>query len=379
MPSGRLEQMFSLFDAAVERSESEQAEFLADACRDDPRLREEVESLLAAHKAAAGFLSSRRRLSGEAQIDETEFSSPAIAPGTRLGAFAIESFVGAGGMGEVYRARDTRLDRSVAIKILPAAAAADPRARARFTYEARAIARLSHPRICALYDVGHHDGADFLVMEYLEGETLAVRLSRKALPLREALRTAIEVAEALGAAHSSGIVHRDLKPANVMLTASGVKLLDFGLARLRAQVGCASLWRIDEKMPSKTGSGVILGTLQYMAPEQLEAKVVDARADIYSFGAVLYEMVTGRKAFDGKSHAPEIVTPLALDRVIRTCLEKDRDDRWMNMQDVRLQLQWIAQEGIAPAAEDTAGTNRRSAVRWRGAAPWTIAAALVVG
>ena len=261
MLSGRLEQIFAIFDAALERPECEQDEFLAEACRDDPQLRDEVDSLLAAHNKAAGFLSGHRH-PGQAQIEQTEFSSPAIAPGTRLGVFAIESFVSAGGMGEVYRARDTRLDRSVAIKVLPPAAAADPRARARFTYEARAIARLSHPRICALHDVGHQDGVDFLVMEYLEGETLAVRLSRKALSLREALRTAIEIAEALVAAHSSGIVHRDLKPGNVMLTASGVKLLDFGLARLRGQVGGGPLPMMSGVPLNNTGSGVILGTLQ---------------------------------------------------------------------------------------------------------------------
>jgi serine/threonine-protein kinase len=242
-----------------------------------------------------------------------------------------------------------------------------------------------------LHDVGHQDGVDFLVMEYLEGETLAVRLSRKALSLREALRTAIEIAEALVAAHSSGIVHRDLKPGNVMLTASGVKLLDFGLARLRRQVGDGPLPMMPGVPLDNTGSGVILGTLQYMAPEQLEAKDVDARADIFAFGAVLYEMVTGRKAFDGKSqatlisailsapHASAIVVPLALDRVIRTCLEKDRHDRWTNMHDVQLQLHWIAQEEIAPAVQETAGINRRSPARWRRAVLWTIAAILGVG
>jgi serine/threonine-protein kinase len=391
MLSGRLEQMFAIFDAAVERPEREQAGFLADACQDDSQLRDEVESLLAAHKEAAGFLSSRHRIPRQAQIQETEFPSPAIAPGTQLGVFAIESFVGAGGMGEVYRARDTRLDRLVAIKVLPPAAAADPRARSRFTYEARAIARLSHPRICALHDVGHHDGTDFLVMEYLEGETLAARLCRKALSVRETLRTAIEIADALGAAHSSGIVHRDLKPGNVMLTATGVKLLDFGLARLRAQVGRGSQSAIAGVTPDNTGSGVILGTLQYMAPEQLEAKDVDARADIFSFGAVLYEMVTGRKAFEGNSQTalipsmvspfrpPAIVMPPALERVIRTCLEKDRDDRWTNMRDVQLQLQWIAQEAIAPAGQETLGIRRRSHAGWRLAVPWTIAAILSAG
>jgi eukaryotic-like serine/threonine-protein kinase len=387
MLSGRLEHMFSIFDAAVARPEREQAEFLADACRDDPQLRDEVESLLAAHREAEGFLSNRRRPPGEADLEDAQPSPPGLAPGTRLGVFAIESFLGAGGMGEVYRATDTRLDRLVAIKVLPSAAAGDPRARARFTGEARAIARLSHPRICALHDVGHHGSVDFLVMEYLEGETLAARLRRKVMSRQEAIRIAIEIAEALGAAHSSGIVHRDLKPANVMLTASGVKLLDFGLARLRAGAGSTPAGDAS----SRTGSGLIAGTVQYMAPEQLEARDVDARADIFSFGAVLYEMVTGHRAFESQRqaslisailsspHSSATVAPLALDRIIRTCLEKDRDARWANMHDVQLQLQWIAQEGSAPAVEERADLTRRNPGRWWRAVPWTIATVLAVG
>ena len=395
MLTGRPERVFAIFDAAVARPEGEWAGVLSDECRDDPQLRDEVESLLAAHKAAEGFLSGRRPPSGQAHLDIAESSSPALTPGTRLGAFAVESFVGAGGMGEVYRARDMRLDRYVAIKVISPAAAADPGGRARFTYEARAIARLSHPRICALHDVGHQDSVDFLVMEYLEGETLAARLSRKALSFDEAIHMAIQIAEALGAAHTGGIVHRDLKPANVMLTASGVKLLDFGLARLRDPVGSGPLSTRAGATPSQTGPGLILGTLQYMAPEQLEGKEVDARADIFSFGAVLYEMVTGRKAFEGDTQASLIYailsatspsaivtqppTPRALDRVIRTCLEKNRDDRWANMHDVQLQLQWIAREAIAPPVQQTAGINtRRSPARWRRALAWAIAAILVV-
>ena len=377
MLSGAIERMFAIFDAALERPESEQDNFLADACRDDPQLKHEVESLLAAHKEAAGFLSGPPQVPGRAKFEDTLDSSPAIAPGTHLGVFVIESFVGAGGMGEVYRARDTRLGRSVAIKVLPPAAAADPRARARFTYEAQAIARLSHPRICALHDVGHQDGRDFLVMEYLAGETLAARLRRKTLSLPEALRTAIQIAEALAAAHSSGIVHRDLKPANVMLTPGGVKLLDFGLARLRAQGEGDPLSTVGGGTHDNTGSGAVLGTLQYMAPEQLEGKDVDARADIFSFGAVLYEMVAGQKALSSPQPlAP--VRPPTLDRVIRTCLEKDRDDRWTNIHDVQLQLQWIARDGSAADDEQTIGTNRRAA-RWRHAVPWAMATILALG
>lgn len=396
MVPDRNERVFAIFDAAVSLPEGGRARLLVEECRDDPQLRDEVESLLAAHKEAEGFLSSRQPLPGHPHLEITEPSSPALTPGTRLGAFAVESFVGAGGMGEVYKARDLRLDRYVALKVISPATASDPRGRTRFTYEARAIAHLSHPRICALHDVGHQDSVDFLVMEYLEGETLAARLGRKALALDEAIRIAVEIAEALGAAHAGGIVHRDLKPGNVMLTASGVKLLDFGLARLRDPAGSGPLSTMTGVPPSQTGPGVILGTLQYMAPEQLEGKDVDARADIFSFGAVLYEMVTGRKAFEGDSQAGLIsailsatppsaivtqpLTPRALDRVIRTCLEKNRDERWASMHDVQLQLQWIAQEGTAPPVQQTAGINTaRSPARWRRVLPWAVAAILAVG
>ena len=201
---------------------------------------QEVESLLAAHGDADGFLSGRPLAPARPNVDQSGPAPPSLARGMRLGVFDVESFVGAGGMGEVYRAHDTRLDRHVAIKVLSPDAATDPRGRARFAYEARAIARLSHPRICALHEMGHQDGVDFLVMEYLEGETLAARLRKGPMPLTQALRTAVEIAQALAAAHAQGIVHRDLKPSNVMLTSGGAKLLDFGLARLRAPAGSAT-------------------------------------------------------------------------------------------------------------------------------------------
>ena len=310
---------------------------------------------------------------------------PSLTRGMRLGVFDVESFVGAGGMGEVYKARDTRLDRHVAIKVLSPDAATDPRGRARFAYEARAIARLSHPRICALHEMGHHDGVDFLVMEYLEGETLAARLRKGPLPLAQALRTAVEIAEALAAAHAQGIVHRDLKPSNVMLTAGGAKLLDFGLARLRAPAGSAPSPASRAFPSSQTAPGLIAGTLPYMAPEQLEGKEVDARADIFAFGAVLYEMITGRKAFEGTSQASVIsailssdppavavlqpLTPPALDQVIQNCLAKDRNDRWASAHDVLLQLDWIAAHPSAVTVPAGVAQNRR-----RELLAWTIAA-----
>ncbi|HYR46095.1 MAG TPA: serine/threonine-protein kinase, partial [Thermoanaerobaculia bacterium] len=268
-----------------------------------------------------------------------------ISQGTRLGPYEILSPLGAGGMGEVYKARDTRLERTVAVKVLPQHLSSSPDVRQRFEREAKTISQLSHPHICALYDVGNQDGVEYLVMEYLEGETLADRLLKGPLPTEQTLRYGIEIADALDKAHRQGIVHRDLKPGNVMLTKSGVKLLDFGLAKVLlsspggkgAREGLTSL----PTMASSplTQEGTILGTFQYMAPEQLEGKEADVRSDIFAFGAVLYEMATGRKAFSGTSQASLIsaimkedpapiatlqpMTPPALDRIVRTCLAKD--------------------------------------------------------
>src|SRR5579862_6511140 len=229
-----------------------------------------------------------------------------FVPGARLGPYEILSPIGAGGMGEVYKARDTRLDRIVAVKVLPEHFAARPEFRQRFEREARAISSLSHPNICPLYDVGNQEGAEFLVMEYLEGETLAQRLKRGPLPLDQVLRYAIEIAGALDHAHRHGVVHRDLKPGNVMLTKLGAKVLDFGLAKMRSgavEHPPSSAVATELVMDPVTADGAIVGTLQYMAPEQLEGKEADARADIFAFGAVVYEMATGRRAFDGTSQA----------------------------------------------------------------------------
>ncbi|MGH9369162.1 MAG: serine/threonine-protein kinase, partial [Thermoanaerobaculia bacterium] len=235
-----------------------------------------------------------------------------LATGSRLGPYEIVSAVGAGGMGEVYKAKDTRLDRTVAIKVLPAHLSQNAEVRQRFEREAKTISSLSHPHICALYDVGHQDGVDYLVMEYLEGQTLAERLARGALPLDQVLRHGIEIADALDKAHRQGIVHRDLKPSNAMLTKSGVKLVDFGLAKFAAPGGASfsSLTALPTQAPDLTAEGTILGTFQYMAPEQLEGKEADARSDICAFGAVLYEMATGQKAFSGKSQASLIAAIL---------------------------------------------------------------------
>src|SRR5690349_10136998 len=219
----------------------------------------------------------------------------ALSPGTKLGPYEVVAPIGAGGMGEVYRAKDTRLDRSVAIKVLPAHFSADPIRKQRFEREAKTISSLNHPHICVLYDVGQQDGTDYLVMECVEGETLAKRLEKGPLPLEQVLKYGAQIADALDKAHRSGIVHRDLKPGNIMLTTTGAKLLDFGLAKPAAPVLIGATLTATPRSPM-TEEGTILGTFQYMSPEQVEGKEVDGRSDIFSFGAVLYEAVTGRKA-----------------------------------------------------------------------------------
>jgi Tol biopolymer transport system component len=300
----------------------------------------------------------------------------ALSTGARLGPYEIVEPVGAGGMGEVYRARDTRLDRTVAIKVLPERLDADPQFRERFEREARTISQLDHPNICALYDVGRQNGTSYLVMPYLDGETLASRLERGPLPMDEAIAIAIQIADALDKAHRLGVVHRDLKPGNVHLTRSGAKLLDFGLAKSAMPVAAGfPLGATTTADLAPTAHGTILGTFQYMAPEQIEATAVDARTDIFAFGAVLYEMLTGRRAFDGRSQASLIgailkddpppvsqvqplVSPL-LEHVVQTCLSKDPDDRFQTAHDLLLQLRWIAEDGSAVGAPAIVVAKRR--------------------
>ncbi|HKW96516.1 MAG TPA: protein kinase [Bryobacteraceae bacterium] len=294
----------------------------------------------------------------------------ALSSGTRLGPYEVLSPLGAGGMGEVYRARDTRLDRTVAIKVIPADWTASPERRLRFEREAKAVSSLNHPNICALYDVGQQNGTDFLVMEHLEGETLADRLARGPLAPDLLLRHAIEIASALDQAHRHEIVHRDLKPANIMITKSGAKLLDFGLAKLREKSEVPAATALATRTQALTTEGTLVGTFQYMAPEQLEGKEADTRSDIFAFGAVLYEMATGRKAFEGKSQASVIAAilaaeppavsalqptaPAAVDHIVRSCLAKDPDERGQSMHDVLLELKWaagsVSQTGVAPPA-----------------------------
>jgi len=304
-----------------------------------------------------------------------------IAAGSRLGPYEILSPLGAGGMGEVYRARDTRLDRTVAIKVLSSHLSSSPEVRQRFEREARTISQLSHPHICALHDVGREGETEYLVMEYLEGETLADRLLKGPLPLEQTLRFGIQIADALDKAHRQGIVHRDLKPGNVMLTKSGVKLLDFGLAKVVAPVSKQSSLTALPTQMNLTQEGTILGTFQYMAPEQLEGREADARTDIFAFGCVVYEMATGKKAFSGATQASLIssilrdepqpisriqaMSPPALDRIVKTCLAKDPEDRWQSAGDVAKELKWIG-EGSAGAIPSiiAGGRKRREVLAW---------------
>ncbi len=319
-----------------------------------------------------------------------------LSAGSRLGPYEILAPIGAGGMGEVYRAKDTRLERTVAVKVLPSHMSASPESRQRFEREAKTISQLSHPHICALYDVGREGETEYLVMEYLEGETLSERLAKGALPLEQTLRFGVEIADALDKAHRQGIVHRDLKPGNVMLTKSGVKLLDFGLAKAMAPAAPAGSLTALPTQQGLTQEGTILGTFQYMAPEQLEGKEADARTDIFALGATLYEMATGKKAFSGASQASLIgaimtgdpptissvqpMSPPVLDRVVKTCLAKDPEDRWQSAHDVASQLKWVAESSATGIAAPASLARRKASTRlaWAAAAVLGVAAALAI-
>src|SRR5215472_6189920 len=316
-----------------------------------------------------------------------------VSAGTRLGPYEITAPLGSGGMGEVYRARDTRLDRTVAIKVLNSSLASSPELKQRFEREARAVSKLNHPHICTLYDIGQQDGTDYLVMEFLEGESLAERLHGGALPAPEVLKIGIEIADALDKAHRIGIVHRDIKPGNIVLTKAGAKLLDFGLAKpLNAMASAASA---SGSAPSFTATptltspspvsplttqGTILGTVQYMSPEQIEGKEADARSDIFSFGAVLYELATGKRAFQGKSQLKvasaileddlqpvstiEPNVPIVLEHAISTCLAKNPDERFQSAADLKLELQWAMEVPRARAPAPVAEREHFRPIMW---------------
>jgi eukaryotic-like serine/threonine-protein kinase len=370
--SDRWAHVEQLFHAALDQPPEHRAAFLSDACAGDAALRREVESLLDRHGAGDSLFERPALAHAGLPAGPAPGSGPGWSAGMMIGSYRIMGPLGAGGMGEVFRARDTRLEREVAIKVLPADFARDPARIARFTREAKVLASLHHPNICALHDIGDHDGAGYMVMEYLAGETLAARIAKGPLPLEQALEFATQIADALDRAHRAGITHRDVKPHNIMLTRDGVKVLDFGLAKSASKTGPT-----EETLTNVlTTEGAVMGTPQYMAPEQFEGKDADARSDIWAFGAVLYEMVTGRKAFQGERHSSLMgailtaepppmpatpFTPAWLERLVRRCLAKDPDDRWQSMRDVVLELRAPPQETAA------AGPSRMA--RW----PWAVA------
>jgi serine/threonine protein kinase/Tol biopolymer transport system component len=370
----RWQEVKKVLAGALERAPGERNAYLDQACA-EPDLRREVESLIAAHdQGQTTFLT------------EPVLQPKQLAIGSRLGPYEILARIGAGGMGEVYKARDARLNRIVAVKILPDHLADRAEHRERFDREARTIAGLNHPHICTLYDIGLQDGVAYLVMEYLEGETLAQRLARGSLPLEQVLQYAIEISGALDKAHHKGATHRDLKPGNIMLTKTGTKLLDFGLAKLKQEASPATPHsELPTEHDTLTAEGAIVGTLQYMAPEQLEAKEVDARTDIFAFGAVVFEMATGKKAFGASSQARVIgailkddpppisslqpMAPPALDRVVKKCLAKEPEKRWQAASDVCDELKWIAEGGSESTLALTTAP-KGILERWRGGASW---------
>jgi len=370
MSAERQDLVAQLLHSVLEREPSQRAAFLDEACADDEPLRHEVEALLLSHEQAGSFL----------ETPPADVASELLAAeradamvGHCVGPFQIETLLGSGGMGEVYRATDTRLGRTVAVKILPARLSRNPGLRQRLEREARAISRLNHPNICTLYDIGRHEDQDYLVMEYLEGKTLEKRLTRGALPLDEALRCGVEIAGALQAAHRQGITHRDIKPSNIMLVRGGCKVLDFGLAKL---IPAAASPSSPLTKSTQTANGMILGTVPYMAPEQLEGHAADARSDIFALGAVLYEMITGRRAFEGKSQATLIaaimasdpapigvlqpMAPRALDHMVRRCLARDPEERWQSASDVQKELEWIAEGASEPLPAQPGVGSRRA-------------------
>jgi len=381
--SDRWQQIEELYHAALKLELSQRAAFLEEACSGDEELRREVESLLAADAQAKDFIESPAlEMAAQALTD----AGPPTLVGKNLGAYQILSPLGAGGMGEVYKARDTRLKRTVAIKVLPPDKTSDPERKRRFVQEARAASALNHPSIITTHDIGREDGIDFVVMEYVAGKTLGQVIPRRGLKLKEVLKYATQIADALAKAHAAGIVHRDLKPGNIMVDESGlVKVLDFGLAKLteRPPVGEDEL---TGTMPPWTDEGTILGTAAYMSPEQAGGKPVDARSDIFSFGSVLYEMVTGQRAFQGNSKmsilaavlnqdpkpASEIarVLPHDLGKIISRCLRKDPSRRFQHMVDVKVVLEDLKEEsdsgllGLKDGTGSSGKPRRFSRLRW---------------
>ncbi len=397
----RWEQVEKLCHAALELEESQRAAFLEQACAGDEELRREVESLLQFDKPGDRFIEEP---TVEVAAKMMAHDKPESLLGQQLGSYQVLSLLGAGGMGVVYKARDMRLNRSVAIKVLPPDQVSDPDRKLRFIQEARAASALNHPNIITIYDIGTESGVDFIAMEYVAGKTLDQWIPRKGMRLGQALKLAIQIADALAKAHSAGIIHRDLKPTNVMVTEDGlVKVLDFGLAKLTevAESGEGATRTLEPQ----TETGTIVGTVSYMSPEQAEGKKVDARSDIFSLGAVLYEMATGQKAFQGDSKLSTLAAilnknpkpvieintavPRELDRIITHCLRKDVGKRFQHMDDVKVELEELKEEsdsgrlaGAPPERSASRGDSghplgkavRRNRGRW----VWAGAALVVV-
>jgi eukaryotic-like serine/threonine-protein kinase len=391
----------NLYETALEKEDAERPAFLDQECANNPALRREVELLLNWQAGAEQFIESSALEIAARTLAQDNAAGYLV--GRSVGHYKVLSLIGAGGMGEVYRAKDTRLNRTVAIKVLSEELATRPDQKQRLQREAKAVAALNHPHICVLHELGYHEGTDYLVMEYLGGETVAQTLRKGPLPIDQVLKYSLQIAEALDQAHRHGVVHRDLKPSNVMLTSSGVKLLDFGLAQVgvalpgfRPVSSARGEPRADEDIsvssveaPPLTVHGTIAGTLQYMAPEQLEGKQADARTDIFAFGALLYEMVTGEKAFEGKTqisvmaaimdHTPPPVSSVQasayplFDHVIQSCLEKNPDSRWQSAADILIELKMIAAVGarLRPSLSERTVTFREQFA-------WTVVAGLVI-
>jgi eukaryotic-like serine/threonine-protein kinase len=395
----RWQQVEKICQSALELEESRRAAFLKEACAGDEELRREVESLLRFDRHGDRFIEEPALEVAAKMIAEEK---PESLVGQQLGSYQILSLLGTGGMGVVYKARDTRLNRSVAIKVLPADKVSDPERKRRFIQEARAASALNHPNIITIYDIGSAGGSDFIVMEHVAGKTLDQRIPRKGMKVNEALKLAIKMAAALAKAHSAGIIHRDLKPTNVMVTEDGlVKILDFGVAKLTEVESIEGETRTLQgahasSVPSLTEEGMIIGTVSYMSPEQAEGKKVDARSDIFSFGAVLYEMVTGQKAFQGDSKVSTLAAilnknpkpvieinpgvPRELDRIINHCLRKDPARRFQHMDDVKVELGELKEESdsgkLAGAPQVVRPTRRRWV--WAGSAFFVVAIAVGV-
>ena len=362
MDAKRWQEVKRIYESAVVLDPVHRDAFVKEACAGDDSLRKEVESFLAHGHQADGYLEQPALEMAARGLAEDSNPGTADLTGRTFLHYRITGKLGAGGMGVVYRAQDVRLGRDVALKFLSGGLSSDPQALGRFQREARAASALNHPNICTLHDIGEHDGRTFLVMEHLAGETLAHRLHKGPLHLDQALETCAHIADALDAAHKQGIVHRDLKPGNIMLTKTGPKLLDFGLAKLKKETALPEETE-GTRSASLTESGMIMGTVPYMAPEQLEGRAVDARTDIWALGVILYEMISGKRAFEGPSQASLIaailerdpaplkdvqpLTPPLLDRVVKKCLAKNPDARWDSAHDIADELRWIRESGAA--------------------------------